>query len=103
MTRKQKKVTRVCLWCGAEIAPNRNSRSKFCNASHRAMWFRRNQLVKERTDQADKQITRVAECLSYDFSNADATKALKWLKELIDGYLEQGYQIPLPGVADDNV
>lgn len=103
MTRKKSKKNRVCLWCGAEIDPLRSARSKFCNASHRALWHRRGTLVTERYEQAVKQVERVASCLALDFANEPATEALKHLMTKIEWYLENGWQGRLPGVDDDPV
>lgn len=99
---RKRKVQNVCSWCGKEIETGRRSVTKFCNASHRAMFWRHERIVQDRTKLAEKHIDRLAELLSYDPTNSEATIMLKWLKEHIEFFLEQGYQRALPGI-DDNV
>lgn len=90
MSRKRKPTVR-CSWCGKEIESTRRSVTKFCNASCRAMFWRWERVVTERTLQATKHINRVAELLAYDASNHDAGESLKGLKKLIDWYLLNGW------------
>jgi len=98
---KKRKSCPVCQWCGTPIDPMRSSRTKFCNASHRAMWWRRGQIVQDKTDRAEKAVNAVGELLAFDDCNDHATRGLKWLKDHIEFILENGYQLSLPGTEGD--